>query len=110
VQTGELLGVARLIADPDYTRAEYGVLVRSDLKARGLGWHLMQHLICYARSEGLSELSGQVLAGNQTMLQMCEELGFTVEADRSDSALRTVRLSLVKGKPRGLGAEKETAS
>ena len=36
-----LLGVVRLIADPDYTRAEYAVLVRSDLKGCGLGWQLM---------------------------------------------------------------------
>ena len=31
-ETGALLGVVRLVADPDYTRAEYAVLVRSDLK------------------------------------------------------------------------------
>jgi acetyltransferase len=37
--------VARLIADADYTRGEYAVLVRSDLKDRGLGWRLMQHMI-----------------------------------------------------------------
>jgi acetyltransferase len=59
---------------------------------------------------GLSRLSGEVLAGNQTMLQMCEELGFTIEADSSDSALRTVRLALAKGEPRGQAAEREAAS
>jgi acetyltransferase len=109
-QTGELMGVARLIADPDYTRAEYGVLVRSDLKAQGLGWRLMQQLIDYASSEGLRELSGQVLAGNQTMLQMCRELGFTIEADGSDSALRTVRLRLANGPAPGHAAKAEAAS
>ena len=51
-----------------------------------------------------------MLAGNQTMLQMCEELGFTIEADRCDSALRTVRLALAKGEPRGQAAEREAAS
>ena len=49
----ELLGVARFFADPDYEKAEYAVLVRSDLKGLGLGWLLMQHLISYAKSEGL---------------------------------------------------------
>ena len=34
---GSLLGVVRMVADPDYTHAEYAVLVRSDLKGRGLG-------------------------------------------------------------------------
>ena len=57
-KSGELLGVARLVADPDYWRAEYAVLVRSDLKGHGLGWQLMQHLIAYARHEKLGELFG----------------------------------------------------
>jgi acetyltransferase len=92
--SGELLGVSRLVADPDYTKAEYGVQVRSDLKAKGLGWRLMQHLIAYARHEKLEELYGEVLATNTTMLQMCTELGFRIEADKDDLALRKVHLKL----------------
>ena len=72
-----LLGVARLIADPDYRKAEFAVIVRSDLKGKGLGFRLMQHLIAYARAEGLGELHGEVLAENTTMLRMCRELGFS---------------------------------
>jgi acetyltransferase len=93
-ENGDLLGVSRLVADPDYTRAEYGVLVRSDLKAKGLGWRLMQHLIAYAQREGLEELYGEVLASNTTMLRMCAEMGFHVEADPDDIGIRNVRLKL----------------
>jgi acetyltransferase len=92
--TGKLLGVVRLIADPDYTRGEYAILVRSDLKGRGLGWRLMQHLIDYAKAEGLQELHGSVLADNATMLRMCRELGFAVEGDPDDASLRRVVLRL----------------
>lgn len=95
--SGELLGISRLIADPDYTSAEYGVLVRSDLKAKGLGWRLMQHLIAYARAEKLEVLEGQVLATNPTMLQMCEELGFEIAPDPDDVGVRLVRLRLDNG-------------
>lgn len=93
-ETGELLGVARLAADPDYTRAEYAVLVRSDIKGKGLGWLLMGHLIAYARQEGLAELFGQVLAANTTMLSMCRELGFDISEEPGDATLRHVRLAL----------------
>ena len=48
--------MVRVVADPDYTRGEYAILLRSDLKGHGLGWRLMQHLIAYARSEKLAEL------------------------------------------------------
>ena len=68
----ELIGVARLEADPDYVSAEYAVIVRSDLEGRRarLGI-LMRHLIRYAESEGLRDLHGDVLAANVRMLQMC---------------------------------------
>jgi acetyltransferase len=92
--TGELLGVVRFIADPDYVHGEYAVLVRSDLKGSGLGWRLMQHLIAYARAEKIEQLYGYVLAENTTMLRMCCELGFSVESEPGDAAVRRVCLSL----------------
>ena len=92
--THALLGVVRLIADPDYTRGEYAILVRSDLKGHGLGWRLMQHLIDYAKREGLQELHGAVLAENATMLQMCRQLGFAIEREPGDPSVRRVTLNL----------------
>ncbi|MEZ5853113.1 MAG: bifunctional acetate--CoA ligase family protein/GNAT family N-acetyltransferase [Hyphomicrobiaceae bacterium] len=91
---GDLLGIARLVADPDYRRAEYAVVVASDLKGKGLGWRLMQHLIDYARAEHLQELHGLVLAENTTMLRMCAELGFHIANDPEDTSLRAVVLPL----------------
>ena len=90
----ELLGVARLAADPDYTSAEYAVIVRSDLKGRGIGWALMHHLIRYAESEGLRDLHGDVLAANERMLKMCREHGFDIAPDPEDLSVRRVRLEL----------------
>jgi acetyltransferase len=91
---GELLGVSRFAADPDYERAEYGVLVRSDLKGKGLGWSLMSHLIDYARATGIQDLYGSVLSQNTTMLRMCRELGFSSELEPDDPAVRHVTLNL----------------
>ena len=93
---GHLLGVARFNADPDYIRAEYGVMVRSDLKGKGLGWALMQHLIRYAKAEGLAELNGMVLAENTTMLDMCRQMGFSVKSIEDDLTVREVVLQLSK--------------
>jgi acetyltransferase len=90
----ELLGVARLAADPDYTGAEFAIIVRSDLKNRGIGWELMRHLIHYAESEGLRDLHGTVLAANEAMLKMCQALGFHLTPHPEDLALREVRLKL----------------
>jgi acetyltransferase len=94
-EEGGLLGVVRMVADPDYTQAEFAILVRSDLKGCGLGWQLMRHLIAYARAEKLQQLYGSVLTDNTTMLQMCRELGFRVERQADDASVEIVRLVLL---------------
>jgi acetyltransferase len=91
---GELLGVVRLHADANYETGEYAILLRSDLKGRGLGWKLMELIINYARSEGLKRIEGQVLRENTVMLAMCQELGFSIEADPSDTGIRIAVLAL----------------
>jgi acetyltransferase len=94
VMSGTLLGVARFFADPDYKFAEYAVIVATNLKGRGLGWALMEHLIAYARATGLVELYGYVRSENAAMLQMCRALGFSTERDLSDHQILAVRLPL----------------
>jgi acetyltransferase len=92
--TGQLLGVVRLHSDANYETGEYAILLRSDLKGRGLGWQLMELMIQYARTEGLRQIEGQVLAGNVAMLKMCRELSFTVAPDKNDQNVVNVSLSL----------------
>lgn len=92
--TREALGGVRLHADANYETGEYAVLLRSDLKGRGLGWQLMQMIIEYARSEGIKRIEGQVLAENRVMLQMCRELGFSVEHEPDGGDIMKVVLEV----------------
>ena len=92
--TNELLGVVRIHSDSIYESGEYAILLRSDLKGRGLGWALMQMIIEYARSEGLKAISGDVLAENTVMLAMCRSLGFEVKSDPAEHDICNVRLVL----------------
>ena len=92
--SGKMLGGARLHANGSRDRGEYAILVRSDLKGRGIGWLLMQLLIEYARAEGIREIQGQVLSENTTMLRMCRELGFEIAHDPEDPAISDANLSL----------------
>jgi len=92
--SGEMVGVVRIHSDSIYQSGEYAILLRSDLKARGLGWALMQLIIEYARSEGLKTVSGDVLAENTVMLEMCRNLGFEVKSDAEDPALCHVTLQI----------------
>ncbi|MFN3498217.1 MAG: GNAT family N-acetyltransferase, partial [Pannonibacter indicus] len=93
-ETGDLLGVVRLHADPDHKTGEYAVMVRSDLKGRGLGWALMKLIIRYAEVDGIDTIKGEVLKENTSMLTMCEDLGFTMSTSPDDPAIALVTLSV----------------
>jgi acetyltransferase len=93
--SGKMLGVVRVHADANYERGEFAILVRSDMKGRGLGYLLMQMIIEYARSEGLTAMEGQVLSENATMLAMCRELGFEIRSDPQDPEACIVELALM---------------
>jgi acetyltransferase len=88
------LGIVRLAADPDNIRAEFAVLVRSDLKGRGLGRMLMDHLISFARKRGIQTLFGEVLRENTVMLSLCRDLGFSIEALEGPPAVMRATLAL----------------
>ena len=77
----EYLGEVRMISDPDNREAELGVVVRSELKGKGLGERLLDKIIRYARSRGTGRLVAQVRADNARMLALAKRFGF--EFDRS---------------------------
>src|SRR5438270_9622320 len=90
--TGEMVGVVRLHSDSIYESGEYAILLRSDLKGRGLGWTLMQLIIEYAKAEGLRKIFGDVLQDNTVMLAMCRQLGFDVRSNPEEPSLCSVSL------------------
>jgi len=77
----ETLGVVRAVADPDNVDAEFAVIVRSDLKGRGLGKLLLEKMVAYLAARGTQRIVGRVLRENQAMRALVGELGFAVEAD-----------------------------
>ncbi len=89
-----IYGAVRISADPDNEKAEYGVMVRSDLKGQGLGYLMMQEIMAYARDRGIKRIYGEVLRENTTMLQMCEELGFDRSFDPEEQGVMRVSIDL----------------
>ncbi|CAA7617283.1 conserved hypothetical protein [Candidatus Terasakiella magnetica] len=81
----ETLGVVRTVTDPDNDKAEFAIVVRSDLKGSGLGKRLLVKMIEYCRSRGTNHIAGQVLKDNPRMLAFVQHLGFiptrTIDGD-----------------------------
>ena len=92
--SGDILGVVRVHRGPTGDNGEYAILLRSDLKGRGLGWALMQMIIEYGKSEGLAQITGEILRENSVMLKMCRELGFEVKTNPADLGVYEVTLVL----------------
>jgi acetyltransferase len=92
--TNDMVGVVRIHSDSIYETGEYAILLRSDLKGRGLGWALMQLIIEYAKSEGLKQISGDVLQENIVMLNMCRDLGFEIKTSPVEHDICEVKLNL----------------
>ena len=74
----ELLGVVRAVSDPDNLEAESGILVRSDLKAHGLGTLLLHKAVDYLRAKGTQRLVGDVLQDNAPMRALMQDCGFEI--------------------------------
>jgi acetyltransferase len=87
----ETLGTVRAIADPDNIDAEIAIIVRSDLKGRGLGQLLFDKMIRYARAQGTQRLIGTVLHENGSMLQLARDNGFAVEPEPGGDTYRIWR-------------------
>jgi acetyltransferase len=88
--TTEIYGVAGISADPNNERAEYALIVRSDMVGMGLGTILLNKILAYAKARGIREVFGDVLRDNSKMLRLCEDLGFaTTHAPEDFTIVRT---------------------
>ncbi|CNI41318.1 bifunctional acetate--CoA ligase family protein/GNAT family N-acetyltransferase [Yersinia pekkanenii] len=80
----EIIGVTRAHSDPDNIDAEFAVLVRSDLKGLGLGRELLEKMIQYTRSHGLTRLTAVTMPNNRGMIGLAKKLGFSIDVQMED--------------------------
>jgi acetyltransferase len=97
--SAETLGVARAVADPDNIEAELGIVVRSDLKGRGLGHVLMEKLIRYLVAKGTERLVAHVLRENRAMRALAESHGLVAAKEGHDADAVALVLELQKARP-----------
>jgi GNAT superfamily N-acetyltransferase len=84
------LGEVRAVTDPDNVVADFAIVVRSDIKGKGLGRKLLASIIDYSRSRGTAELRGETMSGNLRMQHLARDLGFELKTgeDMGTIALR----------------------
>ena len=73
-----LIGVGRLISDPDVINAEYAVLVPDDWQHNELGYILTQYCIEIAANTGIKRVSAETTSDNKAMISVFRKLDFRV--------------------------------
>lgn len=92
--TSQTIGVVRAVIDPDNVDAEFAVIVRSDLKTRGLGRILMRKMIAFLSGRGTQRMVGYVLRENEAMRKLARSLGFEPVAAPTDADAVFLALNL----------------
>ena len=93
-ETERIVGVSRVVTNPDGSSCEFALLVADDFTGRGLGTRLMLSIVETARRMGLSEVMGLILTNNTPMLKLVKSLGFTVAAYPDDPDFRIATKAL----------------
>ncbi|MFJ4444670.1 GNAT family N-acetyltransferase [Pseudomonas sp. NPDC089422] len=71
------IGVSRYAGIPGSPRCECAVAVHEDWQRKGLGTHLLRHLIDAARRSGYECMTSRDLANNYAMHRLTKALGFS---------------------------------
>jgi acetyltransferase len=89
-QTGqdEIIGVGNCIKEHGENSAEAALLVSDHFQRQGLGTQLLRQLIQFGRDEHIQRLTGDVLAENREMQEVCRKLGFRLHYSREDQVVK----------------------
>jgi acetyltransferase len=95
----QLLGVGRLIADPDHETVEYAVLVTDAWQNRGLGGVLTDYCYEIAQHWGLERIVAETHPSNARMLALFRNRGYTLAPDVHGEVVEVVKELPRGGRP-----------
>lgn len=80
-----LIGVGRLISDPDHETVEYAVLIADDWQHKELGTRLTEYCIKIANNWNLKKIIAQTTTDNKPMIKVFRKLGFSLNFNSDGS-------------------------
>jgi acetyltransferase len=81
-----ILGVFRLMCDPEGKQGELAVVVGDPWQGKGVGAKLIEHGFSIAKERGIESVVGMALPENTTILRLARRLGFAVQWNTDDHA------------------------
>ncbi|MEM3041133.1 MAG: bifunctional acetate--CoA ligase family protein/GNAT family N-acetyltransferase, partial [Nitrososphaerota archaeon] len=92
-----VVGMVRLVVQPDGESGEVAVVVGDPWQNRGLGSMMLDYIIEIGKDMRLKRIFGEILAENTKMMHICYTRGFETKPVDEETYLAT--LDLEKGKP-----------
>jgi len=90
-ETRKLLGVGRLIADPDHETVEYAVLVSDEWQNKGLGSILTEHCMEIAKKWNLRRIVAETTTDNRRMISVFQKHGFDIKIDEASTLVEVAK-------------------
>ena len=89
--TRKLLGVGRLIADPEHGSAEYAILIGDEWQNEGLGGLLTDYCLRIARDWGVKRVIATTTTDNYRMMAVFKKRGFELSTDHAGGSVDAVK-------------------
>ena len=88
----KLLGVARLIADPDHRTVEFAILIADAWQHRGLGSILADYCFEIVKGWGCKNIVAQTTKDNPQMISIFRKRGFKITTDPHTSTVYAIKV------------------
>jgi acetyltransferase len=84
----EIIGVGRLTKVHGLNQAEFAIVIADQFQGLGLGSKFLSRLVEIGRQEGIACIFGYILPENYVMQRVAKKVGFQVDYDRFNYAMR----------------------
>ncbi|NCP12496.1 MAG: GNAT family N-acetyltransferase [Sphingomonadales bacterium] len=85
--TGDVLAAAMLAREGDGAQGEFALATRTEARAQGISWTLLEHLLEFAEVAGMTEVNSIETWDDHVALQLEREMGFAIHRDPDDATL-----------------------
>jgi acetyltransferase len=83
----KLIGVGRLISDPEHNTAEYAVLITDKWQNKDLGGVLTDYCMDIAKKWGVKKIYAQTTSDNRRMISLFKKRGFLIADGEGDTTV-----------------------
>lgn len=88
----KILGVVRLIVEPDGRSGEIAFIVADPWQGLGLGTKMIEYVIEICKEKGLETIYGIMLPDNRRAIRVMKDMGFVIEYRDDDTVKGTLNL------------------